>query len=241
MEPRKTPPEYFLEIFADTSSVRDVLKGVLNLIFFHRYFPSIRPTTIDVLDLTLPAINDVNLETLIDSRVSTLVRQHLSSSAGGGGLGGVGVGPGGVGTGGVRGRIAVEFYEKRRRRSGIWFSGLAGKTGEEEVCWEIWTLHVTMLRRGRSLVRPIHPLDCRVGVVCLKELSMLMVSAALERTKVRKAMENMLQKAALKILTVVNRDKDHIPPITTSDSNPFPYRIVLNPRADSWQNRLGLH
>jgi hypothetical protein len=27
MEPRKTPPEYFLEIFADTTSVRDVLKG----------------------------------------------------------------------------------------------------------------------------------------------------------------------------------------------------------------------
>ena len=27
MEPRKTPPEYFLEIFADTANVRDVLKG----------------------------------------------------------------------------------------------------------------------------------------------------------------------------------------------------------------------
>lgn len=54
-------------------------------------------------------------------------------------------------------------------------------------------------------------------------------------------MEHMLQKAALKILAVVNRDKDHIPPITTSDSNPFPYRIVLNPRSDSWQNRLRLH
>lgn len=27
MEPRRTPPEYFLEIFADTTSVRDVLKG----------------------------------------------------------------------------------------------------------------------------------------------------------------------------------------------------------------------
>lgn len=62
----------------------------------------------------------------------------------------------------------------------------------------------------------------------------------IERAKVRKAMENMLQKAALKILAVVNRDKDHIPPITTSESNPFPYRIVLNPRSDSWQNRIGI-
>lgn len=93
----------------------------------------------------------MNLETLIDSRVSALVRQHLSSSAGTGGFSGLGVGGGssggsggGVVGGGVRGRIAVEFYEKRRRKSGIWFSGLAGKGGEEEVCWEIWTLDVTI-------------------------------------------------------------------------------------------------
>lgn len=123
--------------------------GILNLIFFHRFFPSVRPAAVDVLDLTLPAINDVNLETLIDSRVSALVRQHLSSSSAGsagpttaydsGGGGG-----GGGGGSGVRGRIAVEFYEKRRRRSsGIWFSGLAGKA-EEEVCWEVWTLDVTI-------------------------------------------------------------------------------------------------
>ncbi|KAI9040247.1 autophagy-related protein 101 [Aspergillus affinis] len=203
MEPRRTPPEYFLEIFADTTTVRDVLKGVLNLIFFHRYFPSIRPTTFDVLDFTLPAINDVDLETLIDSRISSLVRQHSSSTTSS---------HDGGGNGGVRGRIAVEFYEKKRRRSGIWFSGLAGK-GEEEVCWEVWNLDVTIATpRTES-----------------------------ERAKVRKAMENMLQKAALKILTVVNRDKDHIPPITTSDANPFPYRIVLNPRTDGWQNRFGLY
>lgn len=110
--------------------------GVLNLIFFHRYFPCIRPVTFDVLDFTLPAINDADLETLIDSRVSALVRQHLSSAAGGqDGLKG--------GGGGVRGRIAVEFYEKKRRRSGNWFGGLTGK-GEEEVCWEVWTLDVTI-------------------------------------------------------------------------------------------------
>ncbi|KAL2865673.1 autophagy-related protein 101 [Aspergillus lucknowensis] len=207
MEPRRTPPEYFLEIFADTTTVRDVLKGVLNLIFFHRYFPSIRPTTFDVLDFTLPAINDVDLETLIDSRISSLVRQH-SSTSGAHESGGSST----TGGGGVRGRIAVEFYEKKRRRSGMWFAGLAGKA-EEEVCWEVWNLDVTIATpRTES-----------------------------ERAKVRRATENMLQKAALKILTVVNRDKDHIPPITTSDSNPFPYRIVLNPRTDGWQNRFGLY
>lgn len=51
-----------------------------------------------------------------------------------------------------------------------------------------------------------------------------------DRIKVRRAMESSLQKAAMKIVAIVNRDKDHIPPITTSDANPFPYRIVVNPK-----------
>lgn len=106
--------------------------GVLNLIFFHRYFPSIRPSSVEVLDLTLPTVNDVELETLIDSRVNALVRQYLSTSSNSYSSGN-----------GVRGRIAVEFFEKKRKKSGTWFGGLAGK-GEEEVCWEIWTLDVTI-------------------------------------------------------------------------------------------------
>lgn len=79
----------------------------------------------------------------------------------------MGVGPGGVGvgTGGVRGRIAVEFYEKRRRRSGIWFSGLAGKTGEEEVCWEIWTLHVTIATPRTESGRSYLSILCIVGLL----------------------------------------------------------------------------
>ena len=43
-------------------------------------------------------------------------------------------------------------------------------------------------------------------------------------------MESSLQKTAMKILAIVSRDKDHIPPITTSETNPFPYRIVVNPK-----------
>lgn len=54
-------------------------------------------------------------------------------------------------------------------------------------------------------------------------------------------MEKMLQKAALKIVAIVNQDNDHIPTITTSDANPFPYQIVLNPKMDNWGNRLGLY
>jgi hypothetical protein len=59
-----------------------------------------------------------------------------------------------------------------------------------------------------------------------------------ERVKVRKAMETMLLKTALTIVTTVNREKDHIPPITTSETNPFPYQISINPKGDGW--RIGI-
>lgn len=51
-----------------------------------------------------------------------------------------------------------------------------------------------------------------------------------DRIKVRRAMESSLQKTAMKIVAIVDHDKDHIPPITTSDQNPFPYRIFVNPK-----------
>jgi len=191
MEQRR-PPEYILEVFADPTCVRDVVRGILHTIFFHRFFPSIRPRTWDLLDLTLPIVDDAELETLIDQRTTSLIRQidttsNLSSNS-------------------VRGQVAVQFFEKRRRKA--WFSTKA----EEEVCWEMWTLDVTLATpRTES-----------------------------ERAKVRKAMEMMLQKTAMKIITIVNREKDHIPPITTSEANPFPYQIVINPKLEGWGNRIGI-
>jgi autophagy-related protein 101 len=144
MEQRR-PPEYILEVFADPTSVKDVVRGaahswcftfhlklqltaysgILHTIFFHRFFPSIRPKTRDVLDLTLPVVEEVELETLIDQRTAALVRQLDTSS------------DMGVRSTGVRGQIAVQFFEKRRRKA--WFT-----KGEEEVCWEQWTLDVTL-------------------------------------------------------------------------------------------------
>lgn len=99
---------------------------------------------------------------MIESRVSALVRQHLSSAAGGED-GKVGAG------GGVRGRIAVEFYEKKRRRSGLWFGGLAGK-GEEEVCWEIWTLDVT-IATPRTDSGELFPVEDRPFAFCASFLA----------------------------------------------------------------------
>ena len=59
--------------------------------------------------------------------------------------------------------------------------------------------------------------------------------------KVTKAMEMTLQKTALKIVAIVNQQKDHIPPITTSETNPFPYQINLNPRIEGWAKSIGMY
>ena len=60
-----------------------------------------------------------------------------------------------------------------------------------------------------------------------------------DAAKVRRAMEKSLQKTAVKIITIVNREKDHIPPITSTDTNPFPYQIVVNPKSDAL-GRMGI-
>ncbi|KAK1769810.1 DUF1649 domain-containing protein [Phialemonium atrogriseum] len=205
MEQRNTP-EFILEAFADPDSVRDVVQGILHTIFFHRFFPSILPETREVLDLTLPHVSDAELETLIDQRTAALVRQldaernqphHHHQHPGGGGSGGSG-----------RGQVVVQFFERRRRKP-AWYA----IRGDEEVCWERWTVKVTVAEpRTES-----------------------------ERAKVRKAMESTLLATVMKVVTYVNTHKDHIPPITTTESNPFPYQININQKESGWATRMGVY
>lgn len=100
--------------------------GILHTIFFHRFFPSLTPRTREVLDLTLPYVDDDELETMIDQRAAALERQldAQRTSATGGNAGG-------------RGQFTVQFFEKRRRKA--WLSRV-----DEEVCWECWTVKVTV-------------------------------------------------------------------------------------------------
>lgn len=108
--------------------------AILHTIFFHRYFTSISPLTRDLLDLTLPAIDDVDLETLIEQKTHALRRAIDSTHQ-----------PRG------RGQIAVQFFEKKRRKT--YFFGKA----DEDVCWEQWTLDVTLAQprteAGMCIVR----------------------------------------------------------------------------------------
>lgn len=182
------------------------------------------PQTHEVLDLTLPYVADVELETMIDQRATALARrldaertQPPPNAQGRGAISGPGSG---------RGQVVVQFLEKKRRKA--WYM-----RGDEEVCWENWTVKVTVAEpktesggfmSGR---RPSHTPNARFPPT--------------ERAKVRRAMESTLHNTVMKIVTLVNTHKDHIPPITTTDSNPFPYQINISQKDPGWTNRMGIY
>ena len=101
--------------------------AVLHTVFFHRYFVPITPLTRDLLELTYPVVNDVDLETLVDQRATALVRAIEE--------------PGAETTyGGQKARVqlCVQFFEKKRRKT--YFFGKA----DESICWEQWVLDVVV-------------------------------------------------------------------------------------------------
>jgi len=207
--------EYVVSIFAEPSSIKDMIKGtemayrarlikliphpgVLHTIFFHRTFPAVRPIDRDILDVTLPAVDDVDIESLIDQQSSALVRQMDNGT----------YSPY-TGHGNGRGQLAVQFYEKRQKpRISSYFFGKA----EEDVCWEQWTIDVTLARPRTEA----------------------------EYEKVREAMEASLQKAVMKILVAAGEEKEHIPQITTNETHPFPYKILVNPKEQGRGRGLGV-
>ncbi|KAI6082894.1 DUF1649-domain-containing protein [Hypoxylon rubiginosum] len=204
---QQAPQEFTLEAFVDPASVRDVVRGILHTIFFHRFFPSLQPRSREVLDITLPFVDDVELDTMIEKRAAELAReldaerthsQHNTLARG-------------SMAGGGRGNIQVQFFEKKRRKA--WYMRAAYGGGDEEVCWESWTVKVTVAEPKTDS----------------------------ERAKVRKAMEQTLLTTAMKVVTCVNTHKDHIPPITTSETNPFPYQITVNQKDANWATRMGIY
>lgn len=70
---------------------------------------------------------------------------------------------------------------------------------DEETVWESWVLKVEVLS-ARSEV---------------------------EAGRNKRVMERMLGKAVLQVVETVNRERAHIPPITTNEVNPFPFQISV--------------
>ncbi|KAF2968500.1 hypothetical protein GQX73_g5123 [Xylaria multiplex] len=244
---QQSPQEFILEAFADPASVRDVVRGILHTIFFHRFFPSLAPRSREVLDITLPFVDDAELDTMIEKRAAELAREldaertHTHSSISNAPLHHLSQQRGGAVTAtvsnGGRGNISVQFFEKKRRKA--WYMRAAYGGGDEEVCWECWTVKVTVAEpRTESGKEYFYSLFFFLAKICP---NIDPDSLYNQRAKVRKAMEQTLLATAMKIVTFVNSHKDHIPPITTSETNPFPYQINVNQKDASWVTRMGIY
>lgn len=56
----------------------------------------------------------------------------------------------------------------------------------------------------------------------------------IEQQKVQKACERQLSQCLLAILKLANDHKEHIPSITTTDGNPFPYQVIETQEQTDW-------
>ncbi|KAJ1302962.1 hypothetical protein OPQ81_003254 [Rhizoctonia solani] len=116
------PIKIVFEFKVDRELTKELLRGLIHAILFHRAFGFVKPTNRDALDVTLPAIDDDNLSKQVDRKVDRF-KQLLDDSPG-------------LGSGGQkRGQMMVVFSELRTNKG--WFS-----SAEEEVPWEEWTIIV---------------------------------------------------------------------------------------------------
>ncbi|KAL5614786.1 hypothetical protein BROUX41_004875 [Berkeleyomyces rouxiae] len=212
---QQTAHEFVLEAISDPDSVREIVKALLHTIFFHRYFPTIEPRTRRCLDLPLPYVVDAELETLIDQHVAKLAYDlELARSTTPANAPAIpSLAPAYDGRG-----VQADQSGNKRGIVKVQFFERRRRNGwiprpDEEVCWESWILKV-------SLAHPRNEND---------------------HAKLRKAMSRTLLNEVLNITNFVSSNKGHIPPITSSSNNPFPYQITVNPKEASWSGRLRMY
>ncbi|EMD32500.1 hypothetical protein CERSUDRAFT_118535 [Gelatoporia subvermispora B] len=108
-------PTITIDLVLDRLTTKDVLCAVLHSILFHRLFGTIKPQTFDILDVTMPGVDDPEMIALVENKVDSFWKGMESGSN-------------------KRGQVIVTFSEKRPRKT--WFM-----LGEEEVPWEQWIIN----------------------------------------------------------------------------------------------------
>ncbi|KAF9349286.1 MAG: hypothetical protein J3Q66DRAFT_136851 [Benniella sp.] len=175
------PVTFPVELIVERALLKEALRAILHTILFHRVFATIKPKDMEILDLTIPIIDDPEVDRLVEEKIAAFVKAADANPQ-------------------SKGQIGIMFYEKRTKK-GLWFG-----SSSSEVCWEQWAITI-------NIVTNVNEKDKQRSI---------------------KNMEKALAQLFMSILRTVNERKDHIPPITTSDGNPFPYQIVVPTAADTW-------
>jgi autophagy-related protein 101 len=107
----------------DRETARDALRAMLHGILFHRLFGTVKPTTLNCLDVTFPAVKDEEMDALVEDTVERFLRA----------LQGLSVGPtttSGNGGGAPKsprlqpkkeGQLSLSFVEVRQKKA-TWFN-----------------------------------------------------------------------------------------------------------------------
>ncbi|KAL5519650.1 hypothetical protein ACEPAH_1333 [Sanghuangporus vaninii] len=131
-------PIITIDLVLDRLTTKDVLRALLHAILFHRLFGTIKPQTMEVLDVTVPGVKDAQVEMLIDEKVDAFWKGVENGTN-------------------KRGQITITFAEKRQKK--LWFT--MGEVGftlclvsyfnigksspffhfQEEVPWEKWIIN----------------------------------------------------------------------------------------------------
>ncbi|CCM03816.1 uncharacterized protein FIBRA_05965 [Fibroporia radiculosa] len=64
-----THPTVTIDLVLDRHSTKEVLRAVLHSILFHRLFGTVKAQTFEVLDVTMPGVDDVEMKQLVDEKV----------------------------------------------------------------------------------------------------------------------------------------------------------------------------
>ncbi|EPS99433.1 hypothetical protein FOMPIDRAFT_1030931 [Fomitopsis schrenkii] len=107
-------PNVKIDLVLERHTAQEVLRAVLHSILFHRLFGTVKPQTFEVLDVTMPGVDDPEIRQLVDSKVEAFWKSI---------------------EGGYNksGKIIVTFSERRPKKS--WFY-----SADEEVPWEQWII-----------------------------------------------------------------------------------------------------
>ncbi|RDX44279.1 hypothetical protein OH76DRAFT_1458057 [Lentinus brumalis] len=93
-------PTITIDLVLDRLQTKEVLRAVLHSILFHRLFGTVKPKTFEVVDVTMPGVDDEEIRQLVEDKVDAFWKGIEGDAS-------------------KRGQIVVTFSEKRPRKS--WF------------------------------------------------------------------------------------------------------------------------
>lgn len=174
-------------------------------IFFHRLFGPVVPGTNNFFDISYPyAEGQLELDSLIDERIDQLIRRKIDSDTN----------ASEPANAERRGQLIVQFLDKKekiKKKSG-WF-GQGRNDMESMTLWESWIINVKCLPFDKD--KALNKEESEDNDANSKQSYNIELSIESFETNLGK------------IIELVDSHKDHIPPITSLESSPFPYSINI--------------